>query len=640
MSFPRAFRLPWQASTGAPSLVVLTVGVVAVAAALAAVVLRHAYVGVDDANIAMVYARNLAMGHGFVYNVGGERVEGFTSMLFVLVAAGVFAMSPLPELSLLGLCVILAGLSVVLPATAVRAFVRDGAAEAARFGPLALIMVAWAVGSPAFILWTTVSLMDMALWAFLWSSSVAVVLREIGASEPVRTRLALISVLAALLPIARPEGFAAAPLFILTYALGRRLHTTTWRPFITALAIPTLAWLGATVGITLFRIAYFGFPLPNTYYAKVSPNAWYSLATGARYLAQFLSAQPIAILVVGAITAGLVLNAKLAVSVLARGSFAVEAEQAFPVIRVAHFAVSLLALGGLLLPVYAGGDHFAGFRFYQPVWPTLILPIILLGLDVSTTLRARRQDERHRLAWLGALTSLPILVSLVAPKAAQTEPALPLNEFQIAEDGRRLGVALNHLFPSAPPRVGVKAAGGVQYTYHGPIFDLFGLNDVRMGHSPGERRGRKNHAAFDKNIFWSVEPAIVTPVLCPGPIDTVLGPLDLRTYSDGTLGGIFRDSKFKDRYRMVIVGGVSHRRLFQGDPLFFVPPWFPQARFDGEAYRDARLIAYVTRSTVERLVSEGWQVTVVSEPAAEAVGDAARAEGACTPPAPSDGGGR
>jgi len=69
MSSPQAFRLSWQASTGVPSLVVLTMGAVAVAAALAAVVLRHTYVGVDDANIAMVYARNLAMGHGFAYNV-------------------------------------------------------------------------------------------------------------------------------------------------------------------------------------------------------------------------------------------------------------------------------------------------------------------------------------------------------------------------------------------------------------------------------------------------------------------------------------------------------------------------------------------------------------------------------------------
>ena len=38
-------------------------------------------IGVDDANIFFVYAKNLAEGNGLVYNTGGERVEGFSSLL-------------------------------------------------------------------------------------------------------------------------------------------------------------------------------------------------------------------------------------------------------------------------------------------------------------------------------------------------------------------------------------------------------------------------------------------------------------------------------------------------------------------------------------------------------------------------------
>ena len=41
--------------------------------------------GIDDANIFFVYAQNAANGHGFVYNVGGERVEGFSSLLWTLI---------------------------------------------------------------------------------------------------------------------------------------------------------------------------------------------------------------------------------------------------------------------------------------------------------------------------------------------------------------------------------------------------------------------------------------------------------------------------------------------------------------------------------------------------------------------------
>ena len=43
--------------------------------------------GVDDADITLVYATNLGQGHGFVYNQGGERVEGFTSALWTVTEA-------------------------------------------------------------------------------------------------------------------------------------------------------------------------------------------------------------------------------------------------------------------------------------------------------------------------------------------------------------------------------------------------------------------------------------------------------------------------------------------------------------------------------------------------------------------------
>ena len=58
---------------------------------------------------------------------------------------------------------------------------------------------------------------------------------------------------------------------------------------------------------------------------------------------------------------------------------------------------------------------------------------------------------------------------------------------------------------------------------------------VRMGHSPGERRGHRRHAAFDKTVFWSVAPPVVSPILCPGPIDYELGAWEVRKLSDRIL---------------------------------------------------------------------------------------------------------
>src|SRR5687768_6103211 len=51
-----------------------------------------AYYGnvVDDALTSMQYAKNLALGHGVVFNVG-ERVEGYTNFLWVLFMAPLYA---------------------------------------------------------------------------------------------------------------------------------------------------------------------------------------------------------------------------------------------------------------------------------------------------------------------------------------------------------------------------------------------------------------------------------------------------------------------------------------------------------------------------------------------------------------------
>src|SRR5574341_2402626 len=76
--------------------------------------LNYPLTGIDDANIYFVYARNLANGHGFVYNIGGERVEGFTSLLWTVISAAVFKLSMYPELSLLIINILLMSLAIAL----------------------------------------------------------------------------------------------------------------------------------------------------------------------------------------------------------------------------------------------------------------------------------------------------------------------------------------------------------------------------------------------------------------------------------------------------------------------------------------------------------------------------------------------
>src|SRR5512144_3190412 len=51
----------------------------------------------DDAMVSMRYARNFAHGYGLIWNPGGERVEGYTNLLWVLYMAAVHLLPLAPS---------------------------------------------------------------------------------------------------------------------------------------------------------------------------------------------------------------------------------------------------------------------------------------------------------------------------------------------------------------------------------------------------------------------------------------------------------------------------------------------------------------------------------------------------------------
>src|SRR4030095_2624920 len=123
--------------------------------------------GIDDANIYFVYAKNVANGHGFVYNVGGERVEGFTSILWTLICALVFKLSSHPELILLiiNILIISVGIAVTL------IYLQNDflAMEKSQRTKLLWsgIFLVLLLTSPRYIVWNTITLMENGLWSTL-----------------------------------------------------------------------------------------------------------------------------------------------------------------------------------------------------------------------------------------------------------------------------------------------------------------------------------------------------------------------------------------------------------------------------------------------------------------------------------------
>jgi len=443
---------------------------------------------VDDAHIFLAYGQNIAQGHGFVYLPGGERVEGYSSSLWTLLAAVACALTARPQIGLLVAGIVFVSLAL----TALWRWLDDGPRVTWR----GLLFLAWVFSSPSFILWTSISLMDTALWS---SILIFAVIAAVSGNAPRR-----LSVWILLALLARPEAMLWGPVLIGLAGLG----AATQRGVNAALRearLPIAVYLVVLAMLTAFRMVYFGYPLPNTYYAKMSPDILYNMKEGFIYLASFLwSNLQIIVVLLGTLT-GLVLYAPRFVALLRAPS-----TQASDRARVQFVLVSIVALIGLLVPVFTGGDHFKQFRFYQPVWPLLFLaPAGLIRV------------LRHRIPDWGedALVLIVAILLFAAPSVnwgTQHKNDCIRIEFEIAEDGAQLGTTLNALFKEDPPSIGVIIAGAIAFTYQGDVIDAMGLNNVTMAHTPGPRHGIKNHAAFNRDVLLAQRPDLFFPIIGPG----------------------------------------------------------------------------------------------------------------------------
>lgn len=247
------------AEPGAPGPSVrwlLLIGALLVAAAALAHIAYYFPRTVDDMFIHLRYAENLASGNGLVYNLG-ERVEGFSSPMWVpLIAVGIalgfngVTFSKLVSLAFLGF--LLWGLYKL-------------GREQLKLGPLsALLPPACCAANSYIIAWSTWGLetpayLSLMVWSAVWLG------RHI--EEPSRRRLLVTSLVCGLFALTRPE----AALFLALIGLALVVRPAGFRHKLAALGrgiAPGLIVIAVFGAYTGFRMAYFGLPLPHTYYAK------------------------------------------------------------------------------------------------------------------------------------------------------------------------------------------------------------------------------------------------------------------------------------------------------------------------------------------------------------------------------------
>ena len=448
----------------------------ALAAAATVVVLAETYSRsyfgnvVDDSLTSMHYARNLALGNGVVFNPG-ERVEGYTNFLWVLVMAPLYLVADLFGTSFVRLAVhvsiLFAAADVVLVyLIGRRLWGRNVAAIVAALG-LCVVDNSYAV-------WAAMAL-EKHFFAFWLLLAVWLSLSEL------RWRPLWIGLCLAFLQMTRPDGALFSLVFVANEALTtvveslRKRSAGKRRRLWASLGVLVAAWLGVYGAYFVWRYGYYGFALPNTYYVKLASPDFDGWERGLRYAIEFAEHRAWAPLV--ALPAVLWLRS--------------------PTVRV----LWLWTVFHSAYVVYVGGDFYPGHRYFVVAIPAIALLGGQLVFGISEPFRQRRVAGVTSPAAAAAFVSLAIGL-VVAGLVRTATLGLELGPVRTeilrfrhkVEANRRYMVWLGE---RAPP--GASLAGGdigsCGYYTGLRIIDVYGIIDPAVAHRsvPNLGRGKAGH---------------------------------------------------------------------------------------------------------------------------------------------------
>lgn len=301
--------------------------------------LANSWLG-DDAHITFRSVWNFVHGYGLTFNPD-ERVQAYTDPLWMLIVAAAHFVTREFYFTVTALswafCVA-AGWIVLRRTRTIGA---------------AVLVVLWLLSSKALVDYTSSGL-EYPLAYFLIALFYVPYLERPYREPPTERELRYFVLIGALAFVTRVD---MAVLFVVPIAeLGWR----AWRFHGRAVARPILIGAAPAVAWFAFATFYYGFPLPNTYYAKVANGvpAWLQHQQGFAYLFNSISHDPITL-----------------------GTVALCALIAWPT-RGAPRLAALSAVMYVAYTVSVGGDFMSG-RFFA--MPFLIAAITLAG-DIESML--------------------------------------------------------------------------------------------------------------------------------------------------------------------------------------------------------------------------------------------------------------
>lgn len=421
----------------------------------------------EDSYITFRFAQNWATGRGLTWNVGEEPVEGYTNFLWVVLCAASIK---------LGLDVVLVVQVVgVLASIGTLVYVYFFMRRMLQCGPLTSVVPLFflAISGP-FATWAS-SGMETNTFGFFLFMACYHFASYWNSGSPRVLILAFTSVFVATL--LRPEGFMIFGLLLgmsWLFSLGRSGR------ILRELAVPLAVYVVPFTIYFLWRLSYYGDPLPNTFYAKTGGTVWQYLR-GVMYLSFFWAYFVLPLLLLPLFSLWENGPPRLWPQPGLRG-LRLHAQ------RHAGVWVSCIVLGAYFAYIIGvGGDYMAMYRFIVPVLPFVY---ILFGAVANALCRAITGAPWKVTCVCGALlfaASTTMLLSTPFEQILFQKPPLQNGHFRgvILERWAvarltEIGKFFDRYKRNARESLATDAIGAISYYADMQILDRSGLADKHI----------------------------------------------------------------------------------------------------------------------------------------------------------------
>lgn len=414
----------------------------------------------DDTYITLQYAKNFANDNGLVFNVG-EKVEGFTSLFWVIFLGAAYKVGlnieSLSQILSVGFSIISLVLTYVLFLEITKGTSNKNKNYLVLFSFLSVLITSL---NGTYYYWA-VSGMETSLFTMAYLSILLLYLKYYLNEKLLLVFPSTLFVLS----LIRPEGNIIFVLilihsfFVILIKSNFKFKETFKSFFNLHRTQGYLIFIFLVTSVTIFRLLYFGYPLPNTFYAKTGFSIE-QIRTGFDYFIDFLNDYTLY---------GLIILAPL---YLFRFKKKIKS--------ISFLYLNLFSF--IIYVILIGGDVLTQYRFFVPVIPIINILFCLLIYFISTTLKETEIKTSMPMLFIIPF-SVAVFINIINSEKVEN---LSRRESAFVENMKRTSLWLKSKSINEHNNLTVAAStiGALAYFSDGHIIDMLGLTDKYIAHNP------------------------------------------------------------------------------------------------------------------------------------------------------------